>query len=600
LETSLAASRDAAAAVEAETTQIAGGIVDSAAAAKTLDSNIRGAADSASKVKDSALPLKPSYDSAAQSVGRLETAMKKLAIVSAVAFAGKQLFDVGKAYIDLAGTLESATNRVKVTFGEFATDVLEFGRGAPAALGLTEAAALESAASFGALFQRFGEGEAQASALGVELAGLAADVASLYGADQEAVASAFLRGLEGSGRDIQEFGVSISQAATDAEVLRLGLADTSGEISEAAEVMANYSIIVEQAGRAQGDFAANVDSVINSQRRQSAEFDQAKTKLGEALIPVFDVFIDVMPAFVDALTAATPALSALALTLGEVSGPAEAVARRLPTLVVSALDVAGAFVNLGSAAVNLGQAQMSLLRFDLVGLSENLKDTSRASQNFFGTFVGADTLLRDFTRQIADGAPELELFASAMLQLADGGDLTVERLREFSTLSGLGPEALAAGLLAVIETGGVAGDQMAILIDEFLRFAEAGVGAEETLRNFVRILSDAGIITLFGQFTDILGEMRGAIILDRARAGLADTIGDITEATGQGRQPVELFTTDLQTLVGAMEAGATFEEFVQGLRDVQDGASGTGDTLADTGDCIPHDGSRCDLRVTRH
>jgi phage-related minor tail protein len=65
----------------------------------------------------------------------------------------------------------------------------------------------------------------------------------------------------------------------------MGLADTSGELSEAAKLQARYAIILEQTGTAQGDFARTADGLANSQRILTAQLKDVGAALGVQLLP---------------------------------------------------------------------------------------------------------------------------------------------------------------------------------------------------------------------------------------------------------------------------------------------------------------------------
>jgi phage-related protein len=74
----------------------------------------------------------------------------------------------------------------------------------------------------------------------------------------------------------------------------MGLADSNGEISEQAEVMARWALITEQTKNAQGDFARTSDGLANSQRILRAEFKDAIADLGQQFLPIALTLVGVL------------------------------------------------------------------------------------------------------------------------------------------------------------------------------------------------------------------------------------------------------------------------------------------------------------------
>ncbi len=580
LESALDASSVSARQMAAETRRASTGISESTQAARQLDQTLGAAASSAGDVADETSKIDVDTSAAVTGVDKLAGALKGLAVVAAASIGIRGLFSIGAAALDVAGKLESAANRTDVAFGSFTAQVREFARTAPTDFAITETAALDAVATFGDLFDEFDIGQAQAADLGQSMTELAADFVSLRDIDITDAVSGLTAALRGEQGSLETFNLAIDDTAVAQEALRLGLATTTDEISDSATVLARYSLIMAQTTDVQGDYARNTDGIVNSQRAANAQWEQAQASLGEALLPLLDAFTDVLPEVAAGLAAVTPELADLVLSFIALAEPAIAAATYIPAITVAAVDAVTAFGNLVSVGVNVSQAFFEFSTLDLSSAVRNLEEARRAGDNFADSFGGPDETFRAFLRQIAGGGDELDLFASAMFQLGVQGELTTQIIQRFGDVSGEGPEALASGLQEVINTGELATEQVFLLVNEFLRLSQAGVGTERTIIAFTQLLRDTGLIT---SYTHVLDQLRGQLILERAQEGLASTIGDVTEAAGAGERPVNEFTTDLETLVAAIDAGATFEEFVTGLRDVQAGASDTGDTLAETG-----------------
>lgn len=311
--------------------------VDAADTAVTITVNDDGSVDFVTS----------SVDDLATGLGTATAASGNLR--SALGFLG--LGVVVKGLLDAAGAasdLSESTSKATVVFGDGIDEVQEFARAADTSIGLSEAAALEAAGTFGNLFNALGLTKEAAADLAPDVLTLGADLASFNNLGVEETLEKIRSGLVGEIEPLRSIGISFGAAEVEAKAFELGLQDASGALSEGAKIQARWALITEQSTNAAGDFARTSEGLANQQRILSAEIDNAVTRVGqgitpalldlvgaarEDLVPTFeqlalttvpvlaDAFLDVLPllgGFTDLLIAATPLIETAGDVLGAV------------------------------------------------------------------------------------------------------------------------------------------------------------------------------------------------------------------------------------------------------------------------------------------
>ncbi len=124
-----------------------------------------------------------------------------------------------------------------------------------------------------------------------DLTSRAADFASVFNTDVNEAATLFQSGLAGETEPLRRFGIDMSAAAVTAFAYANGIAETGDKLTEAQKVQARYGILMKETNKTQGDLANTADSLANRQRFLNARWDDAKAKLGQALLPAAEDFI---------------------------------------------------------------------------------------------------------------------------------------------------------------------------------------------------------------------------------------------------------------------------------------------------------------------
>ena len=212
---------------------------------------------------------------------------------AAVAFAGLAAGGVviGKELVGAASDLNEVTSKTEVIFGDAATAVFDFAKGAGSAFGQSERAALDAATTFGTFGKAAGLTGDDLSGFSTELVGLSSDLASFANTTPEEAAQALGAALRGESEPLRRYGVLLDDATLKAKALEMGIYDGNGPLDAQQKILAANAVIFQQTTDAQGDFARTSEGVANQQRILAAQFENVKARLGQALLPAFASFL---------------------------------------------------------------------------------------------------------------------------------------------------------------------------------------------------------------------------------------------------------------------------------------------------------------------
>jgi len=221
---------------------------------------------------------------------------------------GLPLTALGGLSFKAASDAAEATNKMEVVFGEAAGGVRAFGDTAAESLGISRSAAYEAAGTFGNLLTAQGLNQEAAAGMSTEVLQLAADLGSFNNLGTDEVLEKLRAGLVGETEPLRTLGINLSDAAVKAQAMKMGLAESKDELTEADKVQARYALITQQSAAAQGDFARTSDGVANSTKIASAKFEEMQAVIGEKLLPIGLKLIDGITKIMDIFGALSPEL----------------------------------------------------------------------------------------------------------------------------------------------------------------------------------------------------------------------------------------------------------------------------------------------------
>jgi phage-related protein len=213
---------------------------------------------------------------------------------AAVGYAFKKTADFIGDTISMASDLAETTSKVGIVFGGNAQSVIDFGKQAALSLGMSEQAALSAAGTYGNLFRSMGMAESVSADMSTGLVQLAGDLASFNNMNPTDVLDKLRAGLSGETEPLRSLGVNLNQAAIEAKAFEMGLIKNKDELTAAAKAQATYALIMEQTTLAQGDFARTSDGLANQQRILAAQFENTKSTIGTAFLPVAQMAMSIL------------------------------------------------------------------------------------------------------------------------------------------------------------------------------------------------------------------------------------------------------------------------------------------------------------------
>lgn len=219
----------------------------------------------------------------------LSTSQRRISQFGLVATAALGALAVSS--VKAASDSKEAANAVEVTFGKAADGILKLSETASDSYNLSASEFDKMAVSF-ANFATNVAGDG-GDVVGVidDLTQRAADFASVYDLQATEAARLFQSTLAGQSRPLRQYGIDVSAAAVSAFAYANGIAKVGQELTEQQKVQARYGLLMKETQKDEGDLANTADSLANRTRHLAAEWDNAKSALGEGLLPMVEKMV---------------------------------------------------------------------------------------------------------------------------------------------------------------------------------------------------------------------------------------------------------------------------------------------------------------------
>jgi hypothetical protein len=253
------------------------------AGSRTLKLSILADVDNLKKSLDTGSKDVQTFGDKITNFGKIAGAAFLAAGVAATGFAIKIGVDAVKAASDLSETI----SKVNVLFGTASSDIQEFASSAAGALGQTKQQALDAAATFATFGKAAGLSGQDLSNFSIDFVKLSSDLASFNNTSPEQAINAIGSALRGEAEPLRAYGVLLDDASLRQAALELGIVSTTkNALTPQQKVLAAQKLIFEQTGAAQGDFERTSDGLANKTRILTAELENAKVTIGDALLPI--------------------------------------------------------------------------------------------------------------------------------------------------------------------------------------------------------------------------------------------------------------------------------------------------------------------------
>jgi len=228
------------------------------------------------------------FDKVGKSADGMGSKLKGFAVVGAAAFAAAGVA-AGKfawSAIGSASDLNETISKSSVIFGKNAKSMETWASGAAKTMGLSKNAALSAATGFGDMFSQIGFSGDQATKMSKQVVQMSADLGSFSNLDTADVADRMSAAFRGEFDSLQAVIPNINAARVESEALAKTGKKTAKELTAQEKAAAVLAIVHKDGARAMGDFSRTSGSLANQQKILSAQFENAKTKLGQKLLPI--------------------------------------------------------------------------------------------------------------------------------------------------------------------------------------------------------------------------------------------------------------------------------------------------------------------------
>lgn len=422
-------------------------------AERTVFVSLRAKVDGYTSGLNKAAKSTDAFAKKAKDAQRQAETWNKVGLAGAALGAGVAL--LVKRSIDAASNLSETVAKTGTIFGKSADQIESFGDTAAQQLGMSKRAAMDAASTFAVFGKSAGLAGNDLVGFSTQLIGLAADLASFYNTSPEDAILAIGAALRGESEPIRQYGVLLDDATLKARALSMGIYEGTGSLTQQQRVLAAQAEILAQTSDAQGDVARTADGLANTQRRLTAEWENAQAGMGEALLPAATQVAETFGGMLRTFNTLPPELKSATLGFGALVAVLMMATPRI-IATKAAMDAAG--ISAGVLGKNLargvGAAALLALGVAAVNSKGDLDELTSAAER-----------LND-----ALGGPEAEERAAGLGTL----DAQIAALRDkVSDLQSLDspwdflgdlPAYIATGVQA-LTGGGNAADNMTAALD---------------------------------------------------------------------------------------------------------------------------------------
>jgi hypothetical protein len=257
-------------------------------------------------------------DQTASRMDKFRAGLDKATVPAAAAGAGVLAF--AKKTGEMASIAQQNAGAVDSVFKGNAATITAFADTAADKLGLSASSYQEMASVIGSQLKNMGVPMDAVAGSTNDLIAKGADLAAMFGGTTSDAVAALSSLLRGERDPIERYGVSINQAAIDAQKAAMGLSGLSGEADKNANLQATMALLTKQTADAQGQFAREAESAAGAQQRANAKLEDAGAKIGTAFLPAMTAAANVLGAVALWASENSTTLAALAVTIGVIAG----------------------------------------------------------------------------------------------------------------------------------------------------------------------------------------------------------------------------------------------------------------------------------------
>jgi len=281
----------------------------------------------------------------------------------AMAGIGAAILGVGALSIKAASDVEEMTSKFDVVFGEMSDQVKDWAEVTAKAMGRSRFAMMGMAATIQDTFLPMGFASDTAAEMATTLTELAIDVGSFNNKLDEDVIRDFQSALVGNHETVRKYGIVITEARLQQEILNQGWVENKEDITAAMQVQARMNLILAGTTDAQGDAIRTADSFANRTKALNAQMTELKVLIGQGLLPIITPFIEKLTAVVTKITEwmqrnpeLANTLMGIAFAVGAILVPLGILITMSKTALVGIIALGKGFITMAAQAVTAAGA----------------------------------------------------------------------------------------------------------------------------------------------------------------------------------------------------------------------------------------------------
>lgn len=352
--------------------------------------------------------------------------------VGAVIAVGKALADLTMEMANLALEAEESAAAFEITFGGATQEVTRFVNQMAHAFGMTRAEMQQQMAVTGSIIQGMGFTSDAAAEMSVNIMNLSGDLAAFMNIQEGAVipAQAITKALTGEREMLKSMGIVLRQVEIEQKAMNMTGKESVKELTDQEKAAASLMLVEEKMGHIKGQLSREMQGAANQMRSLKAEFKEAKTEVGQALLPAFAELIpvvrDLIPSFKE--------------VAGSIANLVEVVVRAFQPVIEYVVQILSALMPIvdvlvqmfGTALTGAFSAIFAILSNTVLPILEALSFVIETVANSFGIMTtaqeaemrSAETLegvIFRLNEAIAAGIPKQDAMNAAMAEAAGLG-----------------------------------------------------------------------------------------------------------------------------------------------------------------------------------
>lgn len=249
-------------------------------------------------------------------------------------FVSVPLAAAGVQALRMASDYEEMQAKMGTVFGDLTSDVQEWSQAHAEEVNRSAMDLQRYATQLQDTFVPMGFARDRAAEMSKEVAELGVDLASFNNMAEGRAMDKLQSGLVGNHEALREFGVMITQARLEQELLNMGIEGGAEAATEAQKAQARLNLVMQDTQDAQGDAARTSDSFANQLRGLKADLREVAVTVGQDLMPIARDLVSGVGTLVDMFGGLSDESRRMILVLGGVAAVAGPLLTILGTLAV--------------------------------------------------------------------------------------------------------------------------------------------------------------------------------------------------------------------------------------------------------------------------